>query len=894
MPEDCSPLIADDFVFPRRPTNRPALARVDYRIAAYPEFVELLTRSIDRAVELRAWTHRAPDDPGIALLEGAAVLGDILTFYQERYANEAFLRTASWRESVAALTRLLGYRLAPGVGGRATFAFEVKGSAPVEIPEGLPVKADLEEIEDPAEFQTEEALTAWPHLSRFHLYRRRHWGTYLPANATRFEIESAGGSSAQADLDALDLKAGDRLMLVSSPPAWAVSSSSFAANQKTPQVVKVKEVKRKLGRTVVEVEAGPRQSWTLPVTAYRLGRSFRHLGHNAPPTSTENVKDGSGKITGAKEKTTGYLRHTTSAHDCENTSASVPLAAGVVPLDQEVNDLTVGSLVVVQTQVRNGSSGTPKPLTVVREITALRTTTLGFATLTASSTLVTLDEPIADNPSLTALQSDVREYQVHEVTSAPLQLRPKAHFYTGVFSSGANALDFFGTLAEAQPLAGRRLLLQPPEGLPFELHCTSEPSHLALPAGASPDEPRMWSLSFDRSPAPLTRADFDEAEPTVTVFGNLADATQGKAEGEVALGNGDARARFQTFRLPKAPLTYLPSSGSTPPQAPELEVFVGGRTWTRVDSFFGHGPADEIYLVREDAEGDSYVQFGDGETGARLPSGVKNVTARYRSGNGAFGPLKAKATPSAGKRIDGLDRVQLPGIVTGGAGPEAADRAREAAPGKVQSLGRMVSLRDFETEVLTVSGVVSAVAAWDLFDGVPALLLRVLLEAGREAEFEAVRETIQVYERCRGPDRFPVRVEQAFLRYVFLDLQYAFEPRLRQEDVEASIRAALGPVGDEAAARTGLFGLRRRRLGEREYARRVEGVVQQVEGVSWCRATALGTFGAGAPDPEALPLPASPRPLAEQLVPAANELLQLHPVHLTLGSAPPPATGECA
>ena len=28
-----------------------------------------------------------------------AVVGDILTFYQQHYANEAYLRTAAWRDS---------------------------------------------------------------------------------------------------------------------------------------------------------------------------------------------------------------------------------------------------------------------------------------------------------------------------------------------------------------------------------------------------------------------------------------------------------------------------------------------------------------------------------------------------------------------------------------------------------------------------------------------------------------------------------------------------------------------------------------------------------------------------------------------------------------------------
>ena len=99
----CKPLISDPFVFPRRLSNRAGLPRIAYRIARYADFVEAIKRGIDAAPELAAWTHREPDDPGIALIEGAAILGDILTFYQEHYANEAYLRTAAWRESVAEL-----------------------------------------------------------------------------------------------------------------------------------------------------------------------------------------------------------------------------------------------------------------------------------------------------------------------------------------------------------------------------------------------------------------------------------------------------------------------------------------------------------------------------------------------------------------------------------------------------------------------------------------------------------------------------------------------------------------------------------------------------------------------------------------------------------------------
>ena len=104
--------------FPLRPYNRPALDHIRYRLGGYPDILDAMLRELNASPDLERWTHRSPDDPGIALLESAAIVADILTFYQEHYANEAFLRTARWRESVQELVRLTGYRLAPGIGGR--------------------------------------------------------------------------------------------------------------------------------------------------------------------------------------------------------------------------------------------------------------------------------------------------------------------------------------------------------------------------------------------------------------------------------------------------------------------------------------------------------------------------------------------------------------------------------------------------------------------------------------------------------------------------------------------------------------------------------------------------------------------------------------------------------
>ncbi|HMO47503.1 MAG TPA: hypothetical protein PKB14_15910 [Rubrivivax sp.] len=886
----CNPLIDDPFDFPRRAHNRPALPHVAYRIGRCEDFVEAMLRRIDAAPPLQAWTHREPDDPAMALLQGAAIVGDILSFYQEHYANEAYLRTAAWRDSVAELVRLTGYRLAPGLGGRATFAFEVRGAQPVTIREGFPVKAELQDVPDPAEFQTEAELTAYPQLGRFRLYRQRIPASTLAAAATTIELTAVAGASDALSLAAFELRPGDKLMLMPNEAMFSTPGTAYSA-QPAAQLVTVSKVTPRLGRVLIELESGPAQSWAAPVRAFRVGRSFRHFGHNAPENFVTPLADAAGTITGSKSAATRFERCIYYGDSTYGFGAGyTALDRSEMPLDIEAPDMAPGRRLIVQGRARFDGQPVPVPFTVTKTITAARGRSVSWGNLVGASTVLTLNDQLIANGSVLNEIADIRELRFHEVSSPQLTLRPTSGFAAGAFADGTNALYFYGTADEARPLAGRRLFLQHDDGRSAALVVTDAESAFASPSPA----PRMWRLSFDRAPAPFGKGDFDEAAPTVTVFGNLADAAQGKAEREAVLGNGDATQAFQTFTLPKTPLTYFLAGDATPPQRPELEVWVGGRRWTRVDALFGRGPKDEVYIVREDAEGRSHVQFGDGETGARLPTGLKNVVAVFRSGNGARGPVKAGALPSAPERPLGFDKVSLAGIVAGGAGPEDADKAREAAPGKVQSLGRIVSLRDHETETLAIPGVVTASAAWDLHEGVPAVLLRVLLEAGREAEFAAVREAVAHAQRCRGPNRHPVIVQQALLRYVFCELTYARDPAFSFDAVDAALRAALGLAGDEANARRGLFGLHARRLGAREYASRIEGLLQNAAGVLWCKVVALGRFGGGVRDPATLPLPAAPRVRLATLSCAPRELLQLAARHLTLTEAAEPGAGECA
>ena len=884
----CKPLISDDFVFPRPLDNRAALPHIGYRIGHYGDFAEFMRRGIDAAPELAAWTHRESDDPGIALLEGAAILGDILSFYQEHYANEAYLRTATWRDSVAELVRLTGYRLAPGIGGRATLA--VQARKPLTLPAGFAVKAELQDQPQPAEFRTDAELAVWPHLGQFQLHRPRHYAWVIAGGQNRVEVAAVGGATDSLALDALDLKKGDRLLLL---PEEGLKALLFNFNvlgwkpeQPAEEIAIIEKVEHLNGRVLLTLAGNFTHGWLNGCRAFKLGRSFRHFGAGAPP---QYVSTNAATPPVTSSVATNYTRELFI-----DTNYGAPysfIAAQTFAFDQEVQGLSAGKPLLVTGGVR--FPGGLLPFAVSRQITAVGQGAATWGNLAMPASFVRLDDKLAPAWSHSfAAQGDVRTLRAHETVGAPLNLRPLATGSADAFANGTDALHLYASAVQARDIAGRRLHLAHRDGRSAQLVCTNVEGDFPAPTGA--DAPRMWPLSFDRAPTPFTRADFDEADPAITVYGNLVDATQGKQEKEAVLGNGDARQNFQTFALPKAPLTYFLSSDSTPPHQPELEVWVAGRLWTHVDSFFGRAAGEQIYIVREDGEGRSFVQFGDGLTGARLPSGVKNVVALYRSGVGARGPGKAGTTPTASSRPDGFDKLTLAGIVSGGADAEDLEKAREAAPGRVQSLGRLVSISDYESETLTLPGVVAASAAWEPVAGVPALLLRVLLEAGREAEFNAVRDLVNHAQRCRGPDRHPLVVQQALLRYAHCDIAYAHDPSWRREDVEATLRSALGVVGDAAGERGGLFALRARRIGEREYASRIEGRLQQVPGVRWCRVDALGLFAPGATDPATLALPSPPRALQATLPCTPLELLQLAPQHLVLTATADVAAGECA
>lgn len=100
---------------------------VDYMSRDYSSFLQSMRTLIPG--KLPEWTdYESEADFGNVLLQLFAHMGDILSYYQDRVANESFLGTAQDRRSIIHHLRLIGYKLATAAPASATLTLTVPAS----------------------------------------------------------------------------------------------------------------------------------------------------------------------------------------------------------------------------------------------------------------------------------------------------------------------------------------------------------------------------------------------------------------------------------------------------------------------------------------------------------------------------------------------------------------------------------------------------------------------------------------------------------------------------------------------------------------------------------------------------------------------------------------------
>ena len=165
--ERCGCCEEQEILTPTTIINRPGLDTLVYRVGTHASFMETMKARLSSSdfPSLANLKARDSRDPSIALLDAWATVADVLTFYQERIANEGYLRTAKECRSVLELASLVYYTPGLGVSASVFLAFDVEDGYNTEIPAGTRVESLPSSDGLPQPFETFEPLAARANLN---------------------------------------------------------------------------------------------------------------------------------------------------------------------------------------------------------------------------------------------------------------------------------------------------------------------------------------------------------------------------------------------------------------------------------------------------------------------------------------------------------------------------------------------------------------------------------------------------------------------------------------------------------------------------------------------------------------------------------------------------------
>lgn len=731
--------------------NRAGLNAIAYRVGTHADFRKsLLARlSLSGQPALQGLTTRGQDDFSIALLDAWSVVADVLTFYQERIANESYLRTAKERFSLLELARLIGYELRPGVAATTYIAFTLEdapgglgpviapndlvklqeGLPPISIAKGVKVQSVPGPGEKPQTFETVEHIDAravWNNIKPKLLQPQSPYSPHvmlfkgISTNLKKGDVllvrENAGSSLLKTVFDVtVDTQAQTtRVNLASSAtlPAYqkALAPAGLFANFLTPVVLKqhvvnnIAAVKWREADLSVIVRAN---RWSAhdffrsintpqPVAAaaedigvFVFRKRVQVFGYNAPKQIEYQ--------NGVPKQPTSYVDWNLNEDD------------DTIYLDAAYEEILPGSQIAVQNPANASQTlGFYK----VSNANATPRTAYGISTKSTRLTIAPFAGSSANwhgpDNKLSGIRSITVLAQSEKLELAELPVED-------LVAGDSLMLDrYYPGLAVGQPviLSGERDDLRGVVG--SELLILKEVNVVQ----------GITELTFVQS------LSFSYIRKTVTINANVARATHGETTEEV-LGSGDASIPFQRFTLKQPPLTHVSAGTPTGTQS-TLEVRVNGLLWHEADHFLDRGPHERIYITRRDNDGKTTVIFGDGINGARLPTGQENVRATYRKGIGGGGMVKANQLSQLLARPLGVKSAINPVAASGAEDPETLDNARANASLTILTLDRVVSLKDYEDFARAFAGIQKSIASWTWKHGKRHVFLTVAGEGGAE------------------------------------------------------------------------------------------------------------------------------------------------------------------
>lgn len=132
---------------------------IDYTSKDYEAFRNDLINLIP--YKMPEYSDYSQSDAGIMLIELLSYGMDILSYYQDRMANEVYLPTATQRQSVIDIVKSLGYRLSNATPSSSEVVFVLTEASTFGrvIPQGTPISTDGTSYEEPIQFETTQDLT---------------------------------------------------------------------------------------------------------------------------------------------------------------------------------------------------------------------------------------------------------------------------------------------------------------------------------------------------------------------------------------------------------------------------------------------------------------------------------------------------------------------------------------------------------------------------------------------------------------------------------------------------------------------------------------------------------------------------------------------------------------
>lgn len=767
-------------------SNRPGLSQIRYRTGTHATFKASLLAALSDSnlPALAPLRTRDDSDFSIALLDAWAVGLDILTFYQERLANEAYLGTAVDAASVMSLARLVGYKPSPGVAASAFLAFMLTSArgAPdnVLIPAGTRVQSVPKPGQTPQVFETSSDLTALIGLN-----------AAPPQTSVEWHL-SGSDISTWVQGTANNIKVGDALLFLAAQSGQPVPTGPGDVHYVT--AVNVDPVS---GNTQIFWDQPLSTSFTDSMAAedvsiFIFRKKTALYGAQAPnplalgsSASNPNLSLIPGYPASVQQGADWSFYYQEYSNQI-NLDASYP---GLAPQTGAIPPWIVltGLGYISFFQIKQAGESNPGRYTLTSKTTQL---TLDMGQILTGDTSLTLNEVlwefVQETRNITAyIQSD-------PLTPADFLLTDWIYDDTYMRQSGSlrpvegSTLGIVTTeaLAPGRPVAvfGKRLRLQvanfgtmPPGSQPgfvrdgatgstplsdgqvflidqFPPNPITNSSDMFWPVltpdgvsgtlristanvlliGAGKNDPVVGEsmiISQAGTQGPIQTLDFKEPlariydRATVTLSANVVAATNGETMHEI-MGSGDATNAALRLSLKQSPLTYVSSPRGLGADS-TLQVWVNNLRWHEVENFLASGPNDRIFVTQPDSAGKVTVQFGDGVEGTRTPTGQMNIRAVYRKGVGAAGNVDAGQLSQALDRPQGLKAVTNPGPATVGADPDSAASARVSAPLHVLTLERAVSLEDYQNYALAFAGIAKALATWTWVGRMRAVFLTV-------------------------------------------------------------------------------------------------------------------------------------------------------------------------